>query len=167
MCFSHIDSIVHKIYFVLQKLWFTASYLHSSLKLKLAKTLITPFLTYGANVFGDLDSVSFKKLQVSINNCARFVYNKRKYDHISQYSRNILGCTLADYLNIRNLLFPQMAITTKSPVYLYCKLKFSSSIRTRNLILPRICNIERQHQHQCFLVMLFVFGIHFRIILKI
>ena len=49
-CFSHVDSTVHKIYFVLRKLWFTASYLHSSLKLKLVKTLITPFLTYGANV---------------------------------------------------------------------------------------------------------------------
>ena len=83
-CFSHVDSTVHKIFFILPKLLCTASYLHSSLKLKLVKTLITPFLTFGANVFGDLDSVSFKKLQVSINNCSRFVYNKRKYDHISQ-----------------------------------------------------------------------------------
>ena len=27
-----------------------------------------------------------QKLQLAINNCARFVYNIRKYDHISQYS---------------------------------------------------------------------------------
>ena len=65
---------------------------------------IVPFIIYGSNVYGNLDWASMKKLQLAIKNCAQFVYNKRKYDHISLYSVNILRTTLASFLNIRNLL---------------------------------------------------------------
>ena len=57
-----------------------------------------------SNVYGNLDCASMNKLQLAINNCARFVYNKIKYDHISQCSVNILLTTLASFLNIRNLI---------------------------------------------------------------
>ena len=135
-CTHHVNATVQKIYCVLRKLWFAARFLQPDLKLKLIKSFIIPFITYGANVYGVLDSTSIKKLQLAINYCARFIYCKRKYDHISEESRTILGSTLQSYLNIRNLLLIHKIIYTKSPDYLHCFLKFSNSRRTHNIILP-------------------------------
>ena len=101
-------------------------------RLMLIKSFIIPFITYGANVYGVLDSTSIKKLQLAIYYCARFIHCKRIYDHISEESGTILGSTLQSYLNIRNLLSIHKIIYTKSPDHL----KFSNSGRTHNIILP-------------------------------
>ena len=83
-CTHHVNATVQKIYCVLRKLWFAARFLQPDLKLKLIKSFIIPFITYGANVYGVPDSTSIKKLQLAINYCARFIYCKRKYVHISE-----------------------------------------------------------------------------------
>ena len=100
------------------------------------KIFIIPFIFYGSNVYGSPDSCSMKKLQLAINNCARFVYNKRKFDHISHYSSNILGMSLESFLDTRNLLLLHKIIFNKSPQYLYECLEFSSSKRTKTLVVP-------------------------------
>ena len=123
-CINHVNSTVQKMYFVLRKLWHIASFLHPELKLKLVKIFITPFIIYGSNVYESPDSSCMKKLQLSTNNCARFVYNMRKYDHISQYSLNILGTSLESFLNTRNVLPIHKIIYTKTPQYLQDYLEF-------------------------------------------
>lgn len=135
-CKSHITSTIQKIYIVLRKLWCIASFLHTEVKLKLVKIFIIPLIIYGANVYGNLDSASLNKLQLTVNNCARFVYNKRKYDHISTYSKNILGSNLKAFLDTRNLLFIHKLIFNKTPDYLFECLIFSNSKRTNNLAVP-------------------------------
>ena len=116
-----LKDAVQKIYIVIRKLWHIESF-HPELKLKLVK--ISP------------DSSSMNKLQLAINNCARFVYNKRKYDHISQHSLNILRSSLQSFLNTRNLLHIDKIIYTKTPQYLCDYLEFSRSSRTKNLVVP-------------------------------
>lgn len=135
-CKNHIDHTILKIYNVLRKLWYSSSYVPCDVKLKLIKTLIVPLITYGAIVFGNLDNASNSKLQIVINNCARYVFNKRKYDNISQYSIQILGCSLKSYLNVRNLIFLHKLVYTQEPEYLYNKLTFARSRRTCNIITP-------------------------------
>ena len=135
-CVSHINATLQKIYLVLRKLWYIASYLHDDLKWRLVKTNIIPFKVYGANVYENFDSCSMRKLQLVINNFARIVYNKRKYDHISQYSSNILGTSLEAFLNARNLLLLHKITLTTTPLYLHECLTFSSSRRSHNILVP-------------------------------
>ena len=123
------------MYLVLRKLWYISSFLHDDLKLRLVKIYIIPFIVYGAYVYGNLDSGLMRQLQLAINNCTRFVYNKSKYDHISQYSSNIQGTSLEAFLNTGNLLLLHKIIRTKTPLYLYECLTFSSSRRTHNLLV--------------------------------
>ena len=70
-------------------LWLPALFLSQNVKLKLVHSLIVPLILYGSNVYGVLDAESQRKLQLSVNNCARFVYNKRKFDHTSQFAKDI------------------------------------------------------------------------------
>ena len=87
-------------------------------------------------MYGNLDSALLKKLQLTINNCARFVYNKRKYDYISTYSMNILGTNLRDFHKTHNLLLIHKVICNKTADYLYGCLAFSNFKRTNNLAVP-------------------------------
>ena len=58
-CETHVNYIVSRIYRGLRKLWISASFLlNISLKLKLIRTRIRPFLTYMANVYGNLNLAS-------------------------------------------------------------------------------------------------------------
>ena len=140
-CTHHINFIVLKIYNVLRMLWFSASFLPADIKLKLIHSLILPLILYAANVYGDLDAESLRKLQLAVNNCARFVFKKRKFDHISHLTHNILGSSIVNFLHLRNVLFMHKLIFSKTPVYLYCKLNFFHSNRINNLILPK-CKLK-------------------------
>ena len=82
-----------------------------------------------------------KKLQLVINNCARFVYYKRKYDHISQCSLNILETTLSSFLNIRNMLMIHKVIYCRKQEYLHECFEFCKSRRTKNLVVPANKNL--------------------------
>ena len=81
-CSSRISVVISRIYCILRKLWYSASLLSKDLKMKLVRVLITPYLTYMPNVYSELDAASSKKLQMVVNNCARHIFNKRKYDNI-------------------------------------------------------------------------------------
>jgi hypothetical protein len=53
--------------------------------------LVIPFFTDCDCVYFALDSYS---LTVAVNACVRYVYRSRLFDHISDVSDSILGCSL-------------------------------------------------------------------------
>lgn len=135
-CNDHINSVISKIYLTLRNLRITSSFVPTDLKRKLVVQLIVPFITYAAEVYSKLDSLSLHKLLVSFNNATRYVFNIRKYSSISSYSKMILGINLQDYLCYRNILFLHRILINKTPQYLYEKLTIGTSSRCNTLILP-------------------------------
>ena len=135
-CWDHVNLIVCKMYGVIRKLWASSSFLSVETKLKLIKSLLIPVISYSGLVYGKLDSASKSKLQLAINNAARYVFMKRKYDHISIYARQILSHDITNHYNILNLIFLHKLIYTKCPQYLFEKLRFANSVRTLNIITP-------------------------------
>lgn len=136
-CKDHVNFVVSKIYATLRTLWTTAAFTPEATKLKVVRTLIIPLLTYGAQVYGSPDSASKQKLQLATNNAARFIYNLRKFDHISAYTKKILNCDIFTYFKKLNLLFLFKLLHSQVPDYLYKKLIFAQSSRTHNLVIPR------------------------------
>lgn len=97
-CVDHVNSTICKSYGVLRQLWKSAAYIPQDVKLKLVKTLLVPIISYQELVYGCPDKGSLSKLQLLINNAARYVHSKRKFDHISELSMQILGCSLSKFL---------------------------------------------------------------------
>lgn len=136
-CTDHISHCISKIYLILRNLWQTCNCLPTNIKLKLVRSLIVPNISYFEMVYCNLDSESKNKLNMALNNTARFIYGKRKYDHISEFTKSILGSNLESYLKIRNILFLYKLIRYRQPCYLYRKLNLVQSSRTHNIIVPR------------------------------
>jgi len=148
-CKDHINSVVGKIYFVLRNLRLTSEFMPSETKAHLVKQLILPIINYGATVYSKLDSSSMHKLEVVFNFATRYVFNLRRYDHISPWKTKILGCSLENYLRVRNCIFLHRIFYFKIPSYLVEKLRPSLSIRCTTFIVPqfKFLNSER-----CFFI---------------
>lgn len=100
----------------------------------LIKTLVIPIITYGYPVFSNLTVRLSAKLQAAFNSCTRFVLGIRKYDSMGNRRNIIFGCTLSDFLT--QMIYTSMfkIVKLKEPDYLYSRLKFSRSLRTRCLV---------------------------------
>lgn len=134
---DHINSVVSKIYFVLRNLRLSSVFTPNDTKKQLVKQLILPLITYSESIYCKLDSISLHKILVAFNYATRYVYGINRFDHVSEWSKELLGCNLTTHLNMRNLCFLHNLIINKSPSYLYEKLQFSQSKRSFMLIIPK------------------------------
>lgn len=143
---DHIRTIIGKIYGCLRNLSLSQSYTPLNTKLMLAKSLLVPLITYCCEIFCCNSALINRKLQVSFNNITRYVYGLKRFDHVSAYAKNILGCSLDKYLDFCAIKYLHKILTTKQPHYLYLKLRFSQSHRSLSLILPRVTYQVSQRQ---------------------
>lgn len=136
-CYNHVNYVVGRIYGCLRKLWLTADFTPVETRKRLVIALIVPLITYAEVVYSSLDSLSQRKLQVAFNDAVRYIYGLRRSDHISAYSRSVLGCSLTEYLSARNCIFLHTILKNKAPTYLFNKFIFARSQRSQHLLLPR------------------------------
>ena len=143
---SHINEAISKTVFKLRSLWSTQHLIPAKIRMMIAKTYLVPTLLYGIEVFGNCDYESYQKLAVAFNNIARYVFAKRRSDHISSYADQIFGMPLKNYIQFKTLLFLHKILRTKEPSYLFDKILFAQSTRVNNIVPRRffIQNSERQ-----------------------
>lgn len=138
--FSWDDYILQqcgKIYGKLKTLQLTAHFLTSEIKLKLFKALIFPFFIACDFLLPQASANSMNKLRVALNACVRYVFNLRRFDHVSHLQCKLIGCSFENFAKLRACLIIHSIIAHKEPGYLHSKLTFSRSGRCIKFILPR------------------------------
>lgn len=134
---DHVSGICGKIYGVLRKLWKVRDCLPIETARRLVIALIFPYLNYASVVYSSsLDSVSFRKIDIAYNSCIRFVNCLRKYDRISHFKNAIDGLTVVQRFQYKIILFIRELLVNRLPNYLFRKLRFGTSQRNVNLIVP-------------------------------
>jgi hypothetical protein len=75
-------------------------YTSRDLKIYLVRSLILPIFLYSDVVyFPSLTRSEFRRLQLVFNACTRYVYGLQRFDHIFEFSREILGCNCSNIWN--------------------------------------------------------------------
>jgi hypothetical protein len=100
--------------------------------------LLLPYFFNCDIVFSHLSSVDSRRLQVAFNSCTRYVFNLRRYDHLSTHRNELLGVPLFDYYDFRVLSFFFKLILSQRPGYLFADLIGARSVRTSNFIFPSV-----------------------------
>ena len=134
---DHINQISRRIYGHLRRLWKFSDYIPINTKIILIKSLLIPHILYEDILFHPMSSDCSTKLQVIFNDCIRYIYHLRRFDHISMYSDIIFGCSLFKYLDYRCCYFLYKLRCSGNPTYLYNLITFANSRRTENFIVPR------------------------------
>lgn len=131
---DHVNSIAGTIYSKLRALWSTQCFTPQHIRLLLAKTYLMPSLLYGCELFYSCDSVSRQRLNVLFNNVCRYVYRKRKFDHITPHVSALYGVSIENLFKIRALTLLHKIVHYKSPSYLFDRISFARSNRGQLLI---------------------------------
>jgi len=141
---EHVNSICSSIYHTLSHLWCSTKYLPTETRKRLVITLILPKITYCAPVYAGLSRESWGKLHRAWNACARYIFRKRKRDHISAFTNQILNCTLEDYISVFKCLFLFKIVHGNPPNYLKECISSLRSARTGALRIPLShCNVRK------------------------
>lgn len=151
---DHINAAAGKTYSMIRTLWTTQYLTPLNIRILLAKTYLIPSLLYGCEVFANLDSTTKKKLTVTYNSILRYVFNLRKYDHISAFEKRLFGVNIIDLLEIRTLLLFHKILFTCEPKYLFNRLVPTRSRRYNDMIQIRYRTSFSEHHFYIFAIRL-------------
>lgn len=143
---DHVNITTGRVYGMLRNLWLTQYFTPLNIRMLLAKTYLVPTLIYGCELFAFCNSDSKRKLNVTYNNIARYVFGLKRFDRVSDYSKKIFGLSFDNLLICRSLIFLHKIIYTCTPSYLYDKLSFMRSNRGKRLVQIRH-NSHLSEQH--------------------
>lgn len=129
---KHVKSIMQKSYSKLKVLYIHKDILKTDVKLMLCDSLILSYVTYCDTVYWpaitNKDKESLQRLQ---NACLRFSYNLRKFDHISSKFKHSNWLNLDERYRVHMACLTYKINLSKSPGYLYDKLKKGSTVHQR------------------------------------
>lgn len=136
---EHVSMICKKCYGTLKYLYRVQCILPTNLKLQLCESLILPIMDYCISLYGPLlTNLDMYRLQKILNNCIRYSFHLRKFDHISEYFKSVKWLNVASRIKYYLLLTLHKIILTDTPKYLSDKIKLRSDVHDR---ITRHCNM--------------------------
>lgn len=122
---DHISTLSKRIYVSLKVLYANKHILNFKVRKKLCEAYVFSKMSYCLILFYPcLTQVEKLRLQRMQNNCCRFIYGLRKYDHVSSKIQQL------NWLNVENsfkylfLVFVYKILGSNMPMYLRSKLRF-------------------------------------------
>ena len=129
---KHISALLQKSYIRLKMLYANKSLLNFKMRKKLCEALVLSVFWYSSIVYYPcLDQATCRRLSVVQNNCIRFIFRIRKYDHISDCFRTMGWLKFPILVDFYYIVFLYKLLSTGIPVYLREKLIFRHSIHDR------------------------------------
>lgn len=142
---KQVSSIYRRVIPKLKVLQRFKTLIPTDAKLMIVRGLILPIIHYALPVFGyGLTQENCTLLQRLENSAVRFVYNKQKYDHISEFRKAAGIPCIKETSKIEIASLVHKVLSTRQPRYLRAKLISRSVVRDRNtrqdamLQLPQI-----------------------------
>ena len=108
------------------------------------------YYIYACELFANCDSVSKNKLNVLYNNIARYIFNRKRFSSISDYSKRIFEIKFDDLLKLRTLTLLHKIIYKKQPDYLYDRLRFTRSVRNNKIVPIKHSSLISERQFFLF-----------------
>lgn len=127
----HITRCIRNAYMQLKKLYPYRHIFNETIKRNLCETFVLSQFNYCTPIYHSaIDGLTESRIQKVQNSCLRYIYGIRKYEHISH------KLVSAGWLNMRNrrelrcLSLYHTILTTKSPPYLYLKIRFRTDVHS-------------------------------------
>ncbi|KAJ8730364.1 hypothetical protein PYW07_017402 [Mythimna separata] len=122
----HVAEVSRKVHYTFHSLKCLQSFLPLKTKISLAQTLIQPIIDYADACYLDATEELLNKLERLQNICIRFIFNLKKYDHVSSFRKELKWLPIRLRRNSRLLcLLYNILHNPKMPSYLRERFSFS------------------------------------------
>jgi len=119
------------------RLWTTANLIPIETRRRLILCLVLPLFLHCDVIFSKAQVGLENRLKLAFNSCARYVFNIKRSESISEPAKKIIGLPLNKYLSFRMCCQMYRIVSTQCPQYLYQKLHFGHSTCLAILHPPR------------------------------
>ena len=149
---DHVNKIFRKIFFVLHLLKRIKRFLPITVRKLLIESLVYPHFDYCDVVYNDLSAKLSSKLQIAQNTCIRYIFDLKKFDHVSHIysSNNILR--LNHRRSVHTLVQLFKILKCNAAPYLANNFPFLSSKRLRETFIIQLPSHKRSHMYNSFTV---------------
>jgi hypothetical protein len=145
---QHVAAVSQKVYSALNRLYKFRHGTPLETRIRLVNSLIVPHIDFCDIVYCDANGEIEYKLEKLLNSCIRYVYNLRKFDHISKFYNLISWLRISERREFHVLCFVYKILRTYQPSYLKEMFTLMSSVHSRNtrsheyyLQIPK-CKVE-------------------------
>ncbi|CAK1577919.1 unnamed protein product [Parnassius mnemosyne] len=131
---SQINEVSRKMFAALSSLRRLRNFLPTVTKVTLAQSLLLPILDYADICYLDITEEQLNKLERIQNLCIRFIFGLRKYDHISEFRKQLkwLPIRLRRNTHILSTLY-SVLFNPSTPHYLKDRFQYLSLTHNRFL----------------------------------
>ncbi|XP_075149842.1 uncharacterized protein LOC142223891 [Haematobia irritans] len=123
----HIDYVSSRVTLGLRKLYCCGLNLPLPVRHMMGFAFLMTQVNYCLELVSCTQHYNRDRIRLIVNRIVRFVYGLRRFDHVSDYVREFLGCNFEQYVSLRKLIFFYKAIQRSSPADLLSKFIFSHS----------------------------------------
>ena len=136
---AQINQMVKKAYHKLRIFYRFKNLLSIKTKTRLVETYVLSILNYGDIIIQGVKQELRTKLQRVQNSCIRFIYNLKKYDHITPFLKEAQTLNIGNRTRLHGIVQMHRIVKGESPAYLTEKIIYRSDIhsfntRSKNLI---------------------------------
>ncbi|XP_039282949.1 uncharacterized protein LOC120351066 [Nilaparvata lugens] len=128
---NQVEIVCKMVFACIHSLKRFALFLPLNIKIMLVKTLVLPHFSYCDTVMNDMTVELSNRLQRTQNYCIRFIFNARRFDHVTPFYVQPSLLKLNDLRTLHILTMLHSIIKTKSPSYLSESFRFLSEIGER------------------------------------
>lgn len=131
---DQLTQVSRKLFGAAKSLQRIRNFLPTSTKLALAQGLLHPILDYADCCYPDLTAEQYNKVERLQNMCIRFVFGLRKYDHVSEFRKQLkwLPVRMRRDLHLLSLLYAVL-FNPSTPIYLKERFQYLSSSHSLSL----------------------------------
>jgi hypothetical protein len=128
---SHVSYICQRVYFALHRLYKFRTHTPISTRIKLVNSLILPLFDYCIFICCNMNVACIDRLQVSLNNSLRYIYDIKKYEHITPYYIKLGWLKIKERLDLQILLITHKILHGYGPHYLTSIFTVMHNVRSR------------------------------------
>ena len=122
---SHINGLISSAYYRLKLAYRYSKFLSEDSKYMVVESYILALFNYGSPVLQNLTSETSNKIQKVQNSCVRFIFNTRKYEHISPLFKKRKILNMSVRRDIQSLTIIHNIVNGWAPGYLIDKIDYN------------------------------------------
>lgn len=131
---KQVNQVSQRVTLTLRSLYRFKHFLPISTKTTLVQSLVLPIIDYADVCYSDLSQELLNKMDRLLNNCIRFIFGLRKYDHVSSFRSQLKWLPIRYRRSLRSLCMLFSILNDPcAPDYLQNYFKLLGSSHSRNL----------------------------------
>ena len=145
---KHVNHIIAAAFAKLKQAYRFKNFLSRESRIKVVESYVLSQFNYCDSIWLNISNETSQKIQKFQNTCIRFIYDLRKYDHVSPSFKLLKTLNMKNRRTIHALTIVHKINNKRAPEYLCNKIKYVHNVHTHNTRgKDKICTTKSKNNY--------------------